>query len=201
MEYFRKIKYDITKPWLILGKGPSFSKIDKIKNQYNIFGLNHVADLIKCTITHFIDLDVINFRIIQNSQNILCPWHPHINNKVQFKTLSYHIKNDNLFSIANKKLFWYNCSTWKRGHYITPITRGGEVVKVRYFSAEAAFQILGMLGIRKVYSLGIDGGGCYAKEFIQLGLMPFKNNRETFDDQFKMIDLTLQQYNMEWEKL
>ncbi len=202
MEYFRKIKYNITKPWLILGKGPTFKKYkNSLSEEYNIFGLNHVACLVKCDIVHFIDADVLTRAIFVNSDNILCPWHLHENNKVMWKTLPHLIKNEVLFGACQSKIYWYNCSTWKRGHYITPMTKREEVVKVRYFSAEAAFQILGMLGIKKVYSLGIDGGGAYAVAFIKLGLMPFRNQRETFDEQFEMIDKTLKQFNMTWEKL
>lgn len=200
MEYFRKIKYDPTIPWLILGKGPSFKKIHTFKHDFNLFGLNHVAKLIKCEITHLIDVDVLDIDIFQNSDNILCPWHMHENSKVMWKTLPHLVKTDPQYATANKKLYWYNCSTWKKGSYL-PNGIKKEIVKVSFFSAEAAFQILGMLGIKKVYSLGIDGGGAYARDFIKLGLMPFRNNRATFDDQFKMIQKTLNQFNMEWEPL
>jgi len=200
MEYFRKLKQDCTKPWLILGKGPSFKKIWTIKRDFNIFGLNHVANLIKCDITHIIDIDVLNLEIIKNSKNILCPWHLHEDSKVMWKALPYHIKHDNYFGACQSKIYWYNCSTWKRGHYL-PVGIQKEIIKVRYFSVEAAFQILGMLGIKKVYSLGIDGGRAYARDFIKLGLMPFRNNRETFDEQFPMIETTLKQFKMEWESL
>jgi len=201
MEYFRKIKYDITKPWLILGKGPSFKNYFKLEGDFNIFGLNHVANLIKCDIAHFIDIDVLNIPLINNSKNILCSWHLHENSKVMRKTLPYIIKNESMFSIADKKIYWYNCSTWKRGPYLPPEVTRQDIVKVCFFSAEIAFQILGMLGIKKVYSLGIDGGSTYAKQFLNLGLIPFKNRRNGFDDQFKMIEATLQQFNMQWEKL
>ncbi len=207
MEYFRKIKYDITKPWLILGKGPSFKKIFTIDYEnYNIFGLNHVGNLIKCDICHFIDIDILNGTIINNSKNLLCPWHMHENSKVMWKTLSYAIKYNPMFSIAESlknNIYWYNCSTWKGQHFTQQSIRiiKPEIIKVRYFSAEAAFQILGMLGIKKVYSLGIDGGYAYAKDFIELGIIPFSNKRKTFDDQFKMIEATLQQFNMKWERL
>lgn len=200
MEYFRKIKLDQTKPWLIVGKGPSFRKIYTFKNDFNIFGLNHVACIIKCDITHFIDLNILNLIIIKNSKNLLCPWHPHENNKVQFKTLPHYVKNEDVYEIADKKLYWYNCSTWKSSAYMPP-NIGTEIVKVRFFSAEAAFQILGMLGIKKVYSLGVDGGNSYAKDFRDLGLLPLNNQRKTFDNQFPMIQETLKQFDMEWERL
>ena len=203
MEYFRKIKYDITKPWLILGKGPSFKKYFELKDDFNIFGLNHVGNLVKCDICHFIDIDVLNGTMINNSKNLLCPWHMHENSKVMWKTLPHAIKYDPIFSIAEShknNIYWYNCSTWKKGHYFPPIT-WNEVIQVRFFSAEAAFQILGMLGVKRVYSLGIDGGYAYAKPFLDLGITPFSNTRKTFDDQFKMIEATLQQFDMVWEQL
>ena len=201
MEYFRKIKLDDTKPWLIVGKGPSFKKIYEIQKDYNIFGLNHVAKIINCDILHFIDIDVLDVDIIKHSKILLCPWHLHENSKVMWKTLPYHIDNESLFSIADKKLYWYNCSTWKKGHYLPDQVNKNDIVKVRFFSGEAAFQILGMLGVKKVYSLGIDGGSNYAQDFRKLGLLPFKNRQETFDMQIKNIEHTLVQFDMEWEKL
>ncbi len=197
MEYFRKIEYDHTKPWLILGKGPSFKKYFKLEGEFNIFGLNHVAELVKCDITHFIDEDVISLKIIKNSKNILCPWHLHQNSNVKFKTLQYNIDNDPIFGGCQNKIYWYNCSTWKN----YPNGSIAEIVKVKYFSAEIAFQILGLLGEKKVYSLGIDGGNKYAEKFSKMGLIPFKNRRNGFDDQFKMIEDTLNQFNMVWERL
>ncbi len=201
MEYFRKIKLDCTKPWLIVGKGPTFKKIYKIQKDFNIFGLNHVAKIIDCDISHFIDIDILDVDIIEHSKILLCPYHLHENSKVMFKTLPYHINDNVIFSIAKDKLYWYNCSTWKKSHFIPNKVNKQDIIKVRFFSAEAAFQILGMLGVKKVYSLGIDGGVNYAKDFVKLFLAPFQNKRKNFDDQFQMIEATLKQFNMEWEKL
>ena len=45
------------KPWLIIGKGPSYKLIDTIDiSQYNVFTLNHVIRQQKAKIAHLIDI-------------------------------------------------------------------------------------------------------------------------------------------------
>lgn len=176
------LKYD--KPWLIIGKGPTFSKIHELNlNDYYTFGLNHVSYLIPVTIAHCIDFNVVTSRFY-NCEFALLPWHPHINFKATKKTLQELVlSNETLQDIdIDGRLYYYDCSTYARG----PVG-GRPVIKVKYFSAEAAFGILEKLGVERnnIFTIGIDGGKSYAEEFNFL--KPLQNGRKSFNDQFKYI--------------
>ena len=57
---FQTSEIEKTKPWLILGKGPSFSKRHQFDlSAYNTLSLNHAVREQAVTIAHIIDLDVI----------------------------------------------------------------------------------------------------------------------------------------------
>lgn len=190
------LSYDFprNKPYLILGKGPTFENIYKYDlEQYNVICLNHTAEIINCLIFHFIDTECISGKAIHNSKIICCPIFPHINCKAKDDpAVSYFIKYHK-FDLS--KLFCYNCSTWKK----IPILRYGQIIKAKYFSSEAVFRILGMKGIQTIYSLGIDGGDKYANQFSHL--KPLVNNRKTFDDQFRELNKIVKKWNIEWTRL
>jgi len=170
--------------WLILGKGPTFERlIDINTNSYYLFGLNDTVNYVYCTIGHFIDLDVILRLKGYDCEYLVVPWHPHVNNSPTNRTLKDWIKENKYLEHYenNGRLFTYNLSTWKQDHL-----EGYPVIKTRYFSAEAAFRILILKKIKTIYSLGIDGGIEYAREFKRLN--PLTNGRKSFDDQFKEIN-------------
>lgn len=202
MIHFLDLTLNTDKPWLILGKGPSFSKIitgEIDRNDYNLFGLNHVADILPVKLTNIIDIEVLSIAIIQNSNKILMPWHPHRKCKVQPLTLNdwmtqnlepYKTKSLLLEAKQQGKLVWYNLSTWHRFHKDPPFP----VIETKYFSVEAAIEILAHLGIKEINLLGIDGGTTYANEFKYL--TPLENTRDSFDDQFKEIKKKQKRHNL-----
>ena len=118
------------KPWLIVGKGPTFDSIHKVNlHDYNVLGLNHVMYRIPCLLGHAIDYDVFTM----SERNLLCrhivtPWEPHINFVPGGAAAS------NLF--ANKDLnidvpvLWYNSD---RSNKL--MIQSGPVVRVKLFSA------------------------------------------------------------------
>jgi len=200
--------------FLILGKGPSFSKeaLHKINQSskhgihydYNIFGLNHVAEVFSVHFTNIVDLDVLNKKIIRNSDNIMMPWHPHIANRPSSLNLQQltignkyldKLKRDHV--MGKTMTYWYNLSTWKGKH--KKWRAYNPTVKAKYFSVEVVIDILGMLGVKKIYTLGIDGGTEYADEFKHL--KPLTNGRKVFDMQFEAIKTLKNQYRMEIIKL
>src|SRR4051812_21984024 len=89
--WFDSSEINKSKPWLILGKGPSFSKIKECDlNNYNIISLNHVVRELKVNVAHIIDFDVVvdcANEILNNSQYLVMPWFPHFKNKVGTKNL------------------------------------------------------------------------------------------------------------------
>jgi hypothetical protein len=66
------------------------------------------------------------------------------------------------------------------------------VVQATYFSAEAALGLLALGGVRRVRSLGVDGGEAYSGEFADLhGSTLLANGQPSFDLQFQGIARTI----------
>ncbi len=176
------------KPWLILGKGPSFAKYNQFNlNDYHLLSLNHVVREMPVKMAHIIDLDVFEDcaeAILNNAEYLIMPWFPHINNRARNRTLSEHCnKHSTLQQLSNSgRLISYNLSSAVTHH------PGWPVVHVKYFSAEAALGLLTGAGVKKIRSLGIDGGNQYSNDFSDLkDKTLLANNRNTFDEQFQEI--------------
>lgn len=197
LSFFKDYKLDKTKPWLIIGKGPSFDELllhDLEK--YNVLGLNEVCQIVKCQIGHFIDVEVLSHNFIENCEAIVSPVRPHKNCKVsnRFLTSYYFIPYHEELNALNK-LYCYNCTTYKGAHF----TDFGPVVKVRYFSVEAAFRLLAMSDVKKIYTLGIDGGTTYATAFQHL--KPLRNGRKSFTEQFEELEAIVAKFDIDWKEL
>ena len=197
LKSLNKLEIDKSKSWLIIGKGPSFTRIwDTKVSNYNLFGLNEVVTKINCKLGHIIDLDVaikIGTTGLLTAENYIVPYHPHVNFRPEKTITSYYDKCILLKSLAIKdRLYTYNLSTYKGNilHANTPY------IKTKYFSVEAAFRILANFGIRVIHTLGIDGGTKYASEFDDL--KPLTNGRKSFDDQFIELRSICKQHSMSW---
>jgi hypothetical protein len=192
--FFKNYELKTDKPWLIIGKGPSFEKINDIDlTKYYTFGLNEVCQIIPCDIGHFIDDEVLSHNFIKNCKAIVSPVRPHQNCRVSNRYLVswYFIPYEEQLT-ALKKLYCYNCSTYKGASFI----EFGPTVKVRYFSVEAAFRLLALQGLKVIHTLGIDGGKSYAKDFNHI--KPLRNGRESFDEQFRELAAIITKFNLTW---
>ena len=92
---------------------------------------------------------------------------------------------------AKRRELWsYNSTRVPRRRYGLGLSE----VRVRYFSAVPAFNLLALAGHKTVYTLGVDGGKHYAKEF------PLKdclaNGHQSFDIQFREIARTCRLYDV-----
>lgn len=189
-----------SRPWLILGKGPSFSKLGSIdKDQYFLLGLNHVIRQTKVTIAHAIDLDVIEScqDIVEDqAQYVVLPWHPHVNNRASPEPLPVHVERLPVLArlAAAGRLFWYNASTAPAPHGDSP------VMPVKYFSAEAGINLLATAGVRKLRTLGIDGGASYSNEFAGIGTL-LANGRRSFNKQFEQIAKAIMKHDLDYAPL
>lgn len=190
----------LSKPWLIIGKGPTFSKISSIDtDQYLLFGLNHVIRQTKVTIAHAIDIDVIEACkdvIEAQAQYVVLPWHPHVSNQATQKTLPEFVAEMPVLQRLTEsgRLLWYNAST-------APTMATDEpVVPVLYFSVEAAVNLLAMAGARQIRTLGIDGGSTYSQQFAQLGTL-LANGRRSFNLQFRQIAKAIMKYDLDYAPL
>lgn len=186
--------------WLILGKGPSlarYSEFADLDERFNTFGLNHVCRERHTLVTHVIDVNVIGE--IQDLEHrtdfLVMARHPHVEFKSTEKTLEQFVAETPVLRDFDLRghLLWYNLSSWPKPHDASP------VVKVGWFSAEAAVGLLAMAGVRKIRTLGIDGGNKYAEAFKDIS--PFRGGHKTFDHQNKPIEDTVKKYSLDYGPL
>jgi glycosyltransferase involved in cell wall biosynthesis len=197
----------IDKPWIIIGKGPSFSKINEINiKDFYSFGLNHVITKVDyLDVVHLIDFDVFEGcceDIYKKARYLFMPINPHFNNSATMTTLKDLIETNEILKKLSqeKRLFWYNHIAGKQLLSAKNSERAlYENVEVKYFSAEAPFYILGMNGIRDIYSVGIDGGSSYNSSFSNSSLLA--NGRPSFDIQFGEVIKTIKKYDLIYSPL
>jgi hypothetical protein len=167
-EWFRTTAATDPRPWLILGKGPTFGRRGEFDlSAYRLLSLNHVVRELPVEVAHIIDLDVVEAcgeALLAQAGVLVMPWYPHVRNRVGRETLEALVPGHRVLSqlAAEGRLLWYNLST---GRTERP---GSPVVPVSYFSAEAALGLLALSGARVVRSLGVDGGAAYSASFDDL---------------------------------
>lgn len=174
-KWFKDFKSD--KPWLIVGKGPSFDMIGEVDlTQYNVIGLNHVIYKIDCLLGNVIDIDVLSKSEDKlKCLHIVTPWYPHINFTPTRKNISKFIGEPWCDKVDT--CLWYNSSRARR--FRAPA--GGPRVTVKCFNAVAAVNLLGSVGIKEVRTIGVDGGKEYSDSFKKDTLLA--NGRSSFDCQ------------------
>ena len=180
---------EASRPWLVLGKGPSFAKRAQYDlTAYSVLTLNHAIRDQRARVAHIIDLDVVGdcAEILSaNADFVVMPWIPHVRNRPGKEDLqSIASGNPVLRALQGEgRLLWYNL-----GSSAPRAQPGSPVVPVRYFSAEAAIGLLASAGVRTVRSLGIDGGSSYSSEFRDIADKTLlANGRSSFDQQFAAI--------------
>ena len=191
-----------TRPWLILGKGPSFSKRQFFDlSGFNTLSLNHAVREQHVTVAHIIDFDVVEACgdcLETNAQVVVLPWAPHVNNRAGEKNLLDFVDLSPVLRrlCHQDRLLYYNLSTG-------PLQRAGSpVVQVRYFSAEAALNLLTTAGVQQVRSLGIDGGANYSQDFADLkDKTLLANGRTSFNKQFEEIAKTILRTQVDYAPL
>lgn len=177
------------KTWLIIGKGPSYSDLSKYKiSDFVSVALNHVIAEQTVDFSHIIDFDVIDAvadSIDQNARYLVMPFYPHVENVSGKKSLHDYISTHSLFKKldSEKRLLWYNSSTAKVAK------KGGEIIPVQYFSADAVVALLAYSGVDQIKSIGVDGGINYASNFDKSTLL--SNNQSSFNMQFRAIAKTI----------
>jgi hypothetical protein len=201
-DWFREQEFDAGQPWLVFGKGPSFVK----RNQYDLssfktLSLNHAVREQAVSLAHVIDFDVIQDCgeiIATNAEALVIPWVPHVKNAPGTETLEELVAKTPLLQRLDQqgRLLWYNLSTTDRRH------GNSSVVPVAWFSIEAVLNLLARAGVRRVRSLGIDGGAAYANEFDDLKDQTLlKNGHESFDRQFPEIAKILARTGLDYAPL
>ena len=160
----------LQRPWLILGKGPSLDQAgqhdteDYIRIALNDAAASHTAEFI-----HIIDLDVFSRcgdELDPCASTLIMPWMPHAAYpKYGKETTDYRISGHNLQELSSShphikrfaeagKLLFYNladCPEIRRNP-------AGITVDHFSFSAPVVIDLLGRSGVRKIRTLGVDGG-------------------------------------------
>ena len=189
-------------PWLILGKGPSYSKLSQFDTSaYKKVSLNHVIRDQRVTVAHIIDFDVAldcADDIDRNSEVLVMPWWPHIKNSAGAKTLYESLlEHPVLTRLMNEgRVKFYNLAT---GH---KHKEGVPVIPTNFFSSEAVVNILTLAGVKKIRTLGVDGGTTYSSKFNDLSEKTLlANGHSTFDIQFKSIAKKIMKDNLDYAPL
>lgn len=175
-------------PWLILGKGPSFSSYaQELVSDYCVLTLNDAIKRVpSADLAHFIDFEAFDRCAVTLSQNpcvrVVMPWFPHFNHKAGTVDLAYLTERYPLLSklASEERLYWYDLisSTVRHGSH--------PVVSASFFSAEAALDLLASAGVRRIRSLGVDGGRTYSDEFSDLAATTLlANGHKNFNRQFE----------------
>jgi hypothetical protein len=180
------------KPWLILGKGPSYQYLREINlNDFYTCSLNHVVREHVVDLAHIIDIDVVYDcaeAIEKNAKHLVLPFFPHINHSPTSKCVLDFVNEIPVLERLNNegRLIWYNLSSSKRRIGSSPR------IVAKFFSAEAALNILAECGAKTIRSLGVDGGSTYASHFEDLKAKTLlANTHKSFDGQFKEIAKTI----------
>lgn len=175
------------KNWLILGKGPSFALRDQIDlNSYYIIGLNHVVNICPVDLAHFSDIEALSEsanELLKSRCKVILPWHPHKHcQPLRDNLRDLLARTDSLKEFFTKqRLFSYNSTI---SSHLSK-NKDLNTIEVLYFSADAVVSLLAESGIKTIFSLGIDGGKGYSKEFDKKTCLI--NGRTSFDIQFKAI--------------
>lgn len=198
-EWFDRGERQQDRPWLILGKGPSFGLRGRVdRSAYSTISLNHVVAEQPVFISHIIDMDVVDdcrHVLAENAEWLLMPFHPHVHWRASGLSLKDFVPTVPVLEDFDRRgrLLWYNLHTGpsKGGH---PVARGT-------FSASVLVDLLGRLGVKEVRSLGVDGGNQYSVQFSHLvDKTLMVNGHRSFDVQFLEIESTMERYSMNYEK-
>lgn len=184
--------------WLIAGKGPSFHA-EAIRRHADSIALNHVVEVVdRVKIAHCIDLEVAVAcadAIREHAEYLLMPWCPNINLRLQGRPLrdlacEYKILGEMLRA---GRLLSYNRVESPRQH------PGFPRVSAIHFSAEAAFGVLAICGVKRIETVGIDGGRDYAAPFTPL--TPLENGQPSFDRQLPHLRRIVKRHGILWTRL
>ncbi len=180
--------YQGGKPWLILGKGPTFSKLNEInKLDYYLLSLNHAVRESAVDVAHVIDIDVIEDLgdvLLNNCRYLVMPRFPHVSCRpCRYLSIEDWCKAIPVLSALDEeqRLVVYDLALGKEEH--------DEHIPVVYFSSEAALSITAKLGAKEVRSLGVDGGRSYSSAFTDIeSRSKLANGQASFDLQFGRLD-------------
>jgi len=197
------------RPWLVLGKGPSFARRHHLDlSGYNLASLNHVVRELEVDVAHYIDLDAVEQCadvLPRNAQWLLLPRYPHVNFRPSDEPLEVLCEKVPVLRdfAARGRLVWYYHDLRSRPELKDRYPPdAAPLIRVDAFSAEAIVNVLAMLGVKTVRTLGVDGGIHYGSAFHDLnGKTRLANGQSSFDRQFYWIHCTVKENQMDYGPL
>jgi hypothetical protein len=175
------------KPWLLLGKGPSFSRRGEFDlDGYNLFSLNHVVRELDVRIA-----STMSVRVITDCANVLetnCDYLvvPRVladRNEAFVHRLEDCVETIPVLRDLDEagRLVWYNYERFR------PF--GRSPVLLGLFSiSEASVQVIAHIGARRVHTLGIDGGTVYSSSFSDIQTERLARGSFPYDGQFRELN-------------
>jgi hypothetical protein len=197
-DWIEELKFP-DRPWLVLGKGPSFSRRYEFRLQdYNTLGLNHVVREQSVDVAHVIDIEVVEpcaNALLYNCNWLIMPRRPHVHCVASdYMTLEDWIQCVPVLAEAEKRGKLVTYSFAHEADADDPWT-----VDARYFSSEAALGILGRMHVKTVRSLGIDGGANYSRAFADISSNTLLvNGQASFDLQFDRLQEIANQFAIDY---
>lgn len=178
-------------PWLIIGKGPTFSRGLAGEfgdlHRFRTMGLNHVCRSLEVDVAHIIDLEALDElgEQVLRAGRLVMPWHPHRGHKPQPETLAQAVDSRPVLArlAAQGRLLHYHL-LWAEKFGSRPA--GEPVVGVKDYSIQPATNLVIGRGLRGIFTLGIDGGRHRAAEFSDLPASVAQ--RVGYDRQFKELE-------------
>ena len=176
----------LDRPWLVAGKGPSFTQVARVPlDDWRILTLNDAVRAVpRADLAHFIDLEALErcSGALERARCIVMPWFPHSGHRPGHAHLGALSRQHPVLARlrAQGRLLWYDLSSAPQRHGAHP------VVTATFFSAEAALDLLAHAGVRRVRTAGVDGGTGYDEAFADLrGVSRLSNGQPRFDRQFE----------------
>jgi hypothetical protein len=189
------------RPWLLLGKGPTFALHGQLDlSAYHLFGLNHVVRELAVDVAHAIDLDVAAAcadALRTNCRWLMMPRRPHVNFKPADGLLEDFFDDVPVLAELSEqgRLVWYDLCN-------SPPVGDGPVIRVRWFSSEAALSVLAVSGVKTIRSLGVDGGRGYSPSFADLEHSTMlANGHPSFDRQFAEMEAIVKENELDYAPL
>jgi hypothetical protein len=190
-----------SRPWLLLGKGPTF----ELRHQYDLspyftVAINHVVREMKVDVASVVNFEVLadcGEEIAENSRFLLMPRYPHtIVGDGPLPLEDYWAQYPVLERMSGEgRLVWYNLSS-------DTIIPNSPVVRNGPFSSCILFNLLGMLGVHTIRTLGLDGGLGYGTSFSSIASRTrLANGMSTYDKQFKDMMRAVHRFKIDYAPL
>lgn len=199
-----------TRPWLIVGKGPTHAKFSsEHASTHNILALNHAMRGARALVGHAIDAEVfeqIGEADIGGVEYLCLPWIPHVRSHPPFYggNAFFGPGHETLAELAVRipvlrryrdqgRLCSYNLVSAK------PSQRRPDLplIEGHTFSAAIALRMVAHTGARTIRTLGVDGGSYYSPTFRDIEpTTKLQTSQTSFDSQFEEMALTIREHGL-----